>query len=253
MKLQNILKSSKYIATTATLILLSGGACYELPQTYDSKDFSAAQFLSTYEINESASNSPKCTFSIDKPRFSVNSKKNIQLTPPAQVNFEGKPLNLDRATQVPCLHRTVEFVLIDNRGTPKSEKFNLGRVKLSTAKVSTDRSTELRIPILEMAYPQDTNFEVKIDGVGQDTSPIEVVSVSKKYPQQNTDNPAPSFDTDTNTLILPPHVLKAIPGKTAKLKLLATVGLYTKYPDDVGSFNSFTYRYSIAPISIQLK
>jgi hypothetical protein len=262
LKPHSIAKFSQYLAATITIIFLAGGGCYELPKTYDSKDFSADLMLSTYILEERDRQTEKsCYLTIDAPNFIINSLKRIQLTPPAQVTFQGKSIALDRSTKVSCQNQSVEFVLTDNRGGKKIEKFDLRRGKTETKRISTDRSTDLRIPILELPYPQDTNFQLLVKtakgepylNAKQEPYIVEVTNISKKYPNEIPTDFRPIFDRDLQTLIIPKQVLAELKGKAVKFNLTATVMLFTKYPDDVGSFNSFKHTSDLDPIAIEFK
>ena len=243
-----------YVAATFTLIFLSGGACYEFPKTITSKGLSASSILPEYIIYESNSDRKKlCSFNMVKPSFLLNSLRIVQLIPPAKLTFQGKPVNLDQSTGFPCQHQIGEFVLTDDRGEKRIDKYNFQQVKLPTEKIVADRSQDLRIKLLNVAYPQNTDFQISIDVTGQETYKSAVRSFSEKYRSEIVGDLRPLFESDSQTLVIPSNVLKNIKGKIAKLDLRTEVQLFTKYPDEASRFNSFRYNYFIPPISIELK
>jgi hypothetical protein len=253
---------SKYIAATFTLLLLSGGACYEFPKTIESTGLSASSLFPEYTIYEQYPGGKGCEFKVEIPDFSLDSVRNVILTPPANVTFQGKVLALTQGShnKFPCQHQIVEFVLTDDKGGKRTDKFDLQQAKLLTTKITADRSQDLRIPLQDFVYRQGVDVQTSaldlVTIVGNDEardSRLQVRDFSKKYPVENPDKTQLLFDRDTQTLIIPTAILKSIKDKTTSIKLIATVTIFNKRPDDGVLTKLLTYQYHLPSIALELK
>jgi hypothetical protein len=257
-----IKKVSKYIAATFTLLLLSGGACYEFPKTIQSTSLSASSLFPEYTIYEQYPGGKGCEFKVEIPVFSLNSVRNVILTPPANVTFQGKILALTKGShnKFPCQRQIVEFVLTDDKGGKRTDKFNLQQAKLSATKITADRSQDLQIPVQDFVYRQGVDVQtssldlVSIVGNDEARDPrLQIRDFSKKYPVENPDKTQPLFDRDTQTLIIPAAILKSIKDKTTSIRLIATVTVFNKRPDDAVLTKLLTYQYHLPSIALELK
>jgi hypothetical protein len=255
-------KVSKYIAATFTLLLLSGGACYEFPKTIESTGLSASSLFPEYTIYEQYPSGKGCEFKVEIPEFSLSSVRNVVLTPPANVSFQGKTLALTKGShnKFSCQPQTVEFVLTDDKGGKRTDKFDLQQAKLLTTKITADRSQDLRIPVQDFVYRQGVDVQtsaldlVLIVGNDEARDPrSQVRDFSQKYPVQNPDKTQPLFDRDTQTLIIPTAILQSIKDKTTSIRLIATVTVFNKRPDDAILTKLLTYQYHLPSIKLELK
>ncbi len=257
-----IKRVSTYIGATFTLVFLSGGACYELPKTIQSVGLSASSLFPEYTIYNRDKGEKGCEFKVEIPSFSLNSKRNVILTPPANVTFQGKVLALTKGSdnKFPCQHQIVEFVLTDDKGGKRTDKFDLRKSKFLSTKVTADRSQDLLIPVGDFVYRQGVDVQTSALDlnlvVGEETdrsTKLQVRDFSKKYPVDSQTELLPMFDRDTQTLIIPAAILKKVPEKATKIRLNAKITVFNKRPDDAILTKLLTYHYQIPPIKVDFK
>ncbi len=246
------------IATTFTLISLSGGSCHTAPKIITSEGLSAANIFpeySIYEHNNGEQN--KCYFIVEPPELILDSRNVVSLTPPANVTFQGKTLSLVKASanKFPCQHQIVEFVLTDNKGGKRIDRFNLQQAKFSVSKITADRSQDLQIQLRDFIYRKDIDLldlSLIIGRGAEESRELEIRSFSKN-PAENEHKSQPMFDRDTQTLILPAEMLKNIKHQTTSIRLAAKVTIINQHPRSSISLKTLTYSYHIPSIEVELK
>jgi hypothetical protein len=234
-----------FTASALVALLLSGGACYELPTTIDSAGISASDLVPDYWLRESIDS---CEMIFDKPRFNLkaNSNKRIDLIPPAKFTFKGKPLVKAEKDKIndgifvlPCENGDAEFVITDDRGVERRDKLNLSKLKIQLPQIPIDRSKDLKIAVIGAAYPKETEIKTRIDsqiaGDGYDDMMMDM-------DDYKGDRTRITFDKDTQILTIPTQVLKRIKTKQPILRLEVKTSLYYWYPDKHGS-PWFQYEY----------
>jgi hypothetical protein len=235
----------QFFASTLTVILLSGGACYEKPSIITSQGIAVSDLVPSYWLRESIDS---CEMIFDQPRFNLksNSNKRIDLTFPAKFTFQGKHLVQDKGKPgreetflLPCENGDGEFVVTDERGKERRDKLNLRKIKLQLPQTPIDRSQDLKIPITGAAYPKDMEIKARIDsqfeGDGYDDMMMDLADY-KGDPTRIT------FDKKTQILTIPTQVLKRIKTKQPILRLEVKTSLYYEYPDKHSS-PWFQYEY----------
>jgi hypothetical protein len=238
-----------FTASALVALLLSGGACYELPTTISSAGIQSSDLVPNYWLRESIDS---CEMIFDKPRFNLksNSNKRVDLISPAKFTFKGKPLVKDIVKTekdkiddgifvLPCENGNAEFVVTDDRGGERRDKLNLSKIKIKLPQTPIDRSKDLKIAVLGAGYPKDTEIKSRIDseiqGDGYDDMMMDIDDY-KGDPTRIT------FDKNTQTLTIPTQILKRIKTKQPILRLEVKTSLYYEYPDKHGS-PWFQYEY----------
>jgi hypothetical protein len=253
------IKIQHLTASALVALLLSGGACYELPTTIDSVGISASDLVPNYWLRESIDS---CEMIFDKPRFNLkaNSNKRIDLIPPAKFTFKGKPLIKEKPKTekdktddnlfiLPCENGDAEFVVTDDRGGERRDKLNLRKIKLQLAQTPIDRSKDLKIPVVGAPYPQDMDMQARIESEIEGDGYNDVMMNMSDYKGDPT---RITFDKNTQILTIPTQVLKRIKTKQPILRLEVKTSLYYEYPDKHSS-PWFQYEYWTPPQKIVLK
>jgi hypothetical protein len=182
--------------------------------------------------------------------------------PPANVTFQGKVLshNQESKNKFLCQRQTVEFILTDDQGGKRVDKFNFQQAKFPAAKIIADRSQDLRIQVKDFVYRQGVNIQTSsldlnliIGKDTQESTTSEIRTFSKKYRPDNQDQTRPLFDRDTQTLIIPTAILKNIKAKTTSMGLAVQVIVFNKRPDDSVLTRLLTYHYQIPSIKVEFK
>jgi hypothetical protein len=244
-----------FTASALVALLLSGGACYELPTTIPSTGIPVADMVPNYWLRESIDS---CEMIFDEPRLNLksNSNKEINLTFPAKFTFQGKHLVQNKGTPgrektfvLPCENGDAEFVLTDDRGGVRRDKLNLSKIKIQLPKTPIDRSKDLKIAVLGAAYPKDTEIKTRIDSEILDDGYDDTMMDTDEYKGDRT---RITFDKNTQTLTIPTQVLKRIKTKQPILRLEVKTSLYYKYPDKHSS-PWFQYEYWTKKQQILLK
>ena len=244
----SIERFSKYLAATFTLLLLSGGACYQKHETISSKGLTATQLLPSYSIEENNSdNQSKCSMDVRQNGVTLDRQHGIELIPPTSITFQGKPLVLNKLVKFPCQRPIGEFVIVDDRGGKRTDKFDLRRLKFALAKIPAMRSQDLRIKIVEAPYPENTNLSITFDLDGPNLETVKVRNVV------DSSNLLPMFNRSAQTVIIPAQILQRLKGKAIKIRLRAEVELDTKYPNDSSFFQSFGHIYHNHPATIEFQ
>jgi hypothetical protein len=241
----------------------------------DGRGISASILLPQYTIFEYDSNSEKlCSLHVNAVLWiDAEYEYYAILEPPAGVTFQGKPVGQGTGAinyaELPCLHGLVEFVVTDYHGAKRVDKYNLRRAKVESTTISTTKSQDLHIKLIEVAYPNNVskisvnivdaekmNYRFKIDN--SSTYPTEL-SIEKYYYSggqevELTGKDRPRFDASTQTLIIPARILQYLKGKTAKIELEINTVLPGSLRISSGYLPpSFDYNYSMPPVMLKLK
>lgn len=258
-----LIKIGTSIATTFTLIALSGGYCTRPPKLITSTGLSADKILPEYAIYEhNSGNKRNCYITLGAPKFSLDGDRNVSIVPPTNVTFQGKILSFTKPADnhFTCEHQTVEFVLIDDKGGRRVDRFNLQQAKFLATKITADRSQDLRISVGDFVYRQGIDIQTSalelnlLIGKGtKEEKTLKVRNFSKKYPLEKYEAILPLFDRDTQTLIIPAAILKQIESKTTNIGLAANISVYNKRLDDSILLSLLTYNYHIPAIEVELK
>ncbi len=248
-----------FAASALVALLLSGGACYELPTTISGTGIAASDIVPSYWLRESID---ACEMIFDKPRFNLksNSNKRVDLISPARFTFKGKPLVKDKVKAekdridddifvLPCENGNAEFVVTDDRGGERRDKLNLSKIKIQLPSTPIDRSQDLKIAVVGAAYPQDTEIKARIDSELPEDGYDEMMMNIDDYKGDPT---RITFDKNTQILTIPTQVLKRIKTKRPILRLEVKTSLYYEYPDKHSS-PWFQYEYWTPPQKIVLK
>jgi hypothetical protein len=260
----------QFIATGITVLLLSGGACYELPSTIENKDIKASDLVPSYDLSEFRESNSKCNLLLQRPKFNLktDSLKGIELVAPATVTFQGKSLikdnppskngskdgkkiaNNNNTLIMPCENGIVEFVMTDRFGGERRDKVDLRKIKLRLPKIPIDRSKNLDIEVLNAPYPKETDFHIDIQDDG--TSEGYHEDVASTGSSLDPTIPRPRFDPATHILTIPKQALQQIKSKQPIFTLELKTNLYYTYPDRHGS-PWFRYNYRTSSQTLNLK
>lgn len=250
-----LLPIQHYVAGLLVAILLSGGACYELPTTITSEEISVSDLVPSYWLRESID---ACVMIFDEPRFNLKSNRNkrVDLTFPAKFTFQGKPLVQDKGKPgaektfiLPCENGNADFVVTDERGKERRDKLNLSKIKLQLPQTPVDRSQDLKILVIGAAYPQNTEIKTRIESEIAGDSYDDMMMNTEEYKGDRT---RITFDNKTQVLTIPARVLKKIKTKQPILRLEVNTTLYYEYPDKISS-PWFQYEYWTPSQKIVLK
>ncbi len=233
-----------FAASALVALLLSGGACYELPSIIPSTGIPVADIVPNYWLRESLDS---CEMALDQPRFNLksNSNKRIDLVFPAKFTFQGKDLVTRKSETagepfiLPCENGDALFTIIDNSGGKRVDKLNLRKIELKVPQTPIDRSKDLKIAVLGVAYPKDTEIKTRIDSEILDDGYDDMIMNIDEYKGDRT---RITFDNNTQTLTIPTQVLKRIKTKQPILRLEVKTSLYYEYPDKHSS-PWFQYEY----------
>ena len=228
------LKVRQFTTSILTVILLSGGACYEKPSEISSQGIKVSELVPNYWLRESIDS---CEMIFDEPRLNLksNSNKRINLTFPAEFTFQGKSLfqNKGKPGQettflLPCENGNAEFVVTDDRGGERRDKLNLSKIKLQLPQTPIDRSKDLKIPVIGAVYPNEMEIKTRIDSEIQGDGYDDMMMNTEEYKGDRTPI---TFDNKTQTLTIPSRVLKNLKTKQPKIRLEVKISLYYEYPD----------------------
>ncbi len=242
-----------FAASALVAILLSGGACYELPTTIPSIGIPVADIVPNYWLRESRDS---CEMAFDQPRFNLksNSNKRIDLVFPAKFTFQGKDLVTRKSETagepfiLPCENGNALFTIVDNSGGERVDKLNLRKIELKIPQTPIDRSQDLKIPIGGNIYER-MEIETTIEGSSIDDGYNDMLMNTEEYKGDRTPI---TFDPKTKILTIPTQVLKRIKSNRPKIQLEVKNSLYYEYPDKHSS-PWFQYHYSTPKQTLNLK
>jgi hypothetical protein len=254
------IKIQYFAASGLVALLLSGGACYELPNTITSAGISASDLVPDYRLEEWIDS---CQMVFNKPSFNLKSGRNkqVDLIPPAKFTFKGKPLikakpktekdkTDDNVFILPCENGDAEFVVTDDIGGERRDKLNLRKIKLQLPQTPIDRSQDLKIPIDGNIYER-MEIETTIAGssIGDGDGYNDMLMNTQEYKGDRT---RIVFDPKTKILTIPTQVLKRIKSNRPKIQLKVKNSLYYQYPEKDSSA-WFQYNYWTPKQTLNLK
>jgi hypothetical protein len=226
----------KFSASILVALLLSGGACYELPNTIDSTGIAASEIVPNYWLRQSID---RCEMAFDRPRFNLksNSNKQINLLPPAKFTFKGKSLPTIKPDDggdliLPCENGVAEFVVTDDRGSERRDKVDLSKITLQIPATAVDRATDLKIPVVGAAYPQAMDIQTRVEG---SSSADNYDDMSIDTAEYQGDRTRITFDKKTQILTIPKQILNRIKTDRPTIRLAVKITMYERYPDNHSS------------------